>query len=78
MGTEAAKCTTKHWDKKITEVEELLLKWSNRKLTLYGKATVINSLIIPKLIYNCSILTVPTNIIKELNKYLAIYGEKKS
>ena len=73
IGTEAEKCTTKNWDKKITEVEELLLKWSNRKLTLYGKATVINSLIIPKLIYNCSILTVPTTVIKELNKQIFGY-----
>ena len=73
IGTEAEKCTTKNWDKKITEVEELLLKWSVRKLTLYGKATVINSLIIPKLIYNCSILPVPTTVIQKLNKQIFGY-----
>ena len=34
---------------------------------------MINSLIIPKLIYNCSILTVPTTVIKELNKQIFGY-----
>ena len=70
IGTDSEKCQTKNWEKKLTEIEHLLINWSNRKLTLYGKAVIINSLVIPKLIYNFALLIVPDIVIKKLNQYI--------
>ena len=44
--------------------------WSSRGLSIYGKVTVIKSLIIPKFVYIASLLPSPKNIIKELNQLL--------
>ena len=44
--------------------------WSARGLSLYGKVTIIKSLIIPKFIYIFSLLPTPKEIIKALNQLL--------
>ena len=62
----------------MTEVEQLLIKWRSRKLTLYGKSAVINNLVISKVIYNFCILTAPYEIIEKLNKLIFNYLWGKS
>ena len=44
--------------------------WSSRGLSIYGKVTIINSLIIAKFIYISSRLPVPKEIVKELNQMI--------
>ena len=78
VGTDFSKCESKNWENKMTEVEQLLIKWNSRKLTLYGKSTVINNLVISKLIYNFCILAVPYEIIEKLNKLIFNYLWGKS
>ena len=73
IGTDIEKCKNKNWENKITSIQQLLLKWSNRKLTIFGKVAVINSLVIPKLIYNFSVLTTPVVVIESLNKLIFDY-----
>ena len=44
--------------------------WSARGLSLYGKITVIKSLIIPKFVYIASLLITPKGVIQELNRLI--------
>ena len=62
VGTDQKECEKWNWEKKISEIEKLLLIWSSRALTYYGKIVVINNLIVPRLIYNLTILYTPTHI----------------
>ena len=47
--------------KKLTNI------WSSRGLSIYGKVTIIKSLLIPKLVYVSSLLPTPLKIIKQVN-----------
>ena len=70
IGTDFKECEKQNWSKKITSIEQMLIKWSSRTLTIYGKATVINCLAIPKLIYIMSLLPVPQYVIDKLKKII--------
>ena len=43
---------------------------SSRGLPIYGKVTLIKSLLIPKIVYISSLLPTPEHIINELNQLL--------
>ena len=60
----------KKFIEKLDSVEKLTHIWSARGLSLYGKVTVIKSLIIPKFVYVSSLLTMPKGVIKELNQLI--------
>ena len=49
-------------------LKKILNLWSCRGLSLYGKVTVIKSLVIPKFVYICSLLPVADEFLKELNR----------
>ena len=68
----------KNWKKRIKDIEKLLDSWKRRDLTLFGKVAIIKSLAIPKIIYPASVLIVPEEIIKQLNKlfYTFIWGKR--
>ena len=54
----------------IEKLDTIKKLWSSRGLSLYGKVTIIKSLIIPKLVYVSSLLPTPKEVIKQLNKLL--------
>ena len=78
IGTDFKECEKQNWNKKITSIEQMLMKWNSRTLTIYGKVTVINCLAIPKLIYNMSLLPVPQYVIDKLKKIIFQYLWGKS
>ena len=47
-------------------MKKLTYIWSSRGLSIYGKVTIIKSLLIPKLVYASSLLPTPANIIKQV------------
>jgi len=57
----------KNFTEKLDEIKKLINIWSSRGLSLYGKVTIIKSLLLPKVVYTLSLLPTPENIIKELN-----------
>ena len=57
----------KNFIEKLDSIKKLMNLWSSRGLSLYGKVTIIKSLIIPKFVYVCSLLPTPNGIIKDLN-----------
>ena len=44
--------------------------WSTRGLSIYGKVTIIKSLLIPKLVFISSVLSPPSKIIKQVNSMI--------
>ena len=60
----------KNFIEKLDSVKKLVNIWSARGLSLYGKVTVIKSLIIPKFVYVASLLTIPEWVVQELNRLI--------
>ena len=56
--------------KKLHRKPGLINIWSARGLSLYGKVTIIKSLIVPKFVYVSSLLTTPRGVIQELNRLI--------
>ena len=53
---------------KFYNIKIKLSSWQKRKLTLFGKVTVIKSLLIPQLLFSAHFLDIPIGYIKEVNK----------
>jgi hypothetical protein len=68
LGPEKQVCETLNWDKKMSRLKTILAFWSQRKLTLPGKATAINALIVSRLIYLINVQPVPQRIEQEFCK----------
>ena len=60
----------KNFIEKLDSIKKLINIWSSRGLSLYGKVTVIKSLLIPKFVYVLSLLPTPKEMVKELNRLL--------
>ena len=60
----------KNYIEKLDAIEKLINIWSSRGPSLYGKVTVIKSLLIPKFVYVLSLLPTPKELVKELNRLL--------
>jgi hypothetical protein len=56
---------------------KLLDVWRLRHLTLFGKIAIIKSLAIPSLIFSATMLTTPTDVVKQINKLLYGFIGKK-
>ncbi len=72
FGHDKAECYTGNWLSKIAKLKNSLHVWKSRKLTIYGKITILKSIGLSKLIYAFSVLHVPSAIIKEVNTI--VYG----
>lgn len=71
VGHDKIECYNKNWMKIYHDIDTLFESWKRRKLTLFGKCTVINSLALSKLIYVASILEIPDeDYIKRINKLI--------
>ena len=60
----------KNFIENLDSVKKLRNIWSARGLSLYGKVTIIKSLIVPKFVYVSSLLTTPKGVIQELNRLI--------
>ena len=78
IGKNKSACQFKNWDSKINNLEMSLSRWKSRNLTYLGKSIVLNTLLIPKLVYNITVLHVPDDVVKRIEKNSSIpfCGEK--
>ena len=68
IGHDKKLCYENNWTKTVNDIQKLFESWKKRKLTIFGKVCVINTLAISKLIYVASILEYPDETtIKLLN-----------
>ena len=70
IGNDKEVCEKLNWTNKIDDMQKLIDSWRTRKLTLQGKILIIKSLVIPKITYSASMLSVPNHIIKDINKLM--------
>ena len=64
------KLARKKFIERLDSIKKLINIWSSRGLSIYGKVTVIKSLIIPAFVYISLLLPVPKEIVKELNQMI--------
>ena len=60
----------KNFKEKVDSIKKLTNIWSSRGLSIYGKVTIIKSLLIPKLVFISSVLSPPSKIIKQVNSMI--------
>ena len=70
IGHDKEKCKERNWMDKLVNIERTLDRWSKRNLTLFGKITVLKSLVMSSLIHNFSLLETPDDIVKKLEKIM--------
>ena len=71
LGHDKDECFKRNWENTMKDMEKLFESWKKRKLTIFGKCEIINTLAISKLIYIASILPLPPPyFIKDVNKLI--------
>jgi hypothetical protein len=65
FGHDKEECERLNWENKIEKINNLLLLWTKRNLTILGKILIIKSLIVPIFTYVASACVVPKNIGKK-------------
>ena len=71
IGHDKVECYNKNWMKVYHDVEKLFESWKRRKLTLFVKSCIINTLALSKLTYIASILNSPENdFIKKIQRLI--------
>ena len=67
-----------NWWPKLDNTEKILSCWKRRHLTLFGKITIIKSLIVPKIFYPLYFLDAPSEYIRncEIIFYKFIWGKQ--
>ena len=70
VGHNSEKCLELNWKAKLNKIENLLHQWSKRNLSLFGKIEVIKTYILSKIVFNATVLEVPTDIVHQLKTLL--------
>jgi hypothetical protein len=65
--------TRKNIETKIQKIEDLLKLWTLRKLTLVGKVRVVNTLIVPQLLYLGNVIHIPKQYIEKYNQIITSF-----
>ena len=58
----------KNFIERLDSMKKLIRIWSSRGLSIYGKVTLIKSVLIPQSVYISSLLPTPKEFVKELIK----------
>ncbi len=62
-----------NWESKLVRLEKILNTWKQRKLTLFGKINIIKTLALPSIVYCASIISVPFEVTKQIERLLYKY-----
>jgi hypothetical protein len=67
---DTSKLIDNNFNKCLEKIENILKIWNLRKMTLKGKIIIINTMIISQMIYLCTVLYTPQDIIDKYNKLI--------
>jgi hypothetical protein len=67
----AYKC---NWENKLETLQKLLDSWRKRKLTIFGKITILKSSALSKLTYVASMLPLPYETVKLWKQFVMAFG----
>ena len=70
VGTDKGLCYKHNWLDKLIEMQKLLDSWRTRDLTLFGKALIIKSLAISKIVYTVMNTSVPEDAVAKIDTML--------
>ena len=71
IGHNKIECHEKNWMSFQRDIKNLLDSWKNRKLTIFGKPCIVNTLAISKLIYAGTLLNTPDDeFIRGINRII--------
>jgi hypothetical protein len=70
ISTDQNKMIQENYNEKINKIENLLKIWCLRKLTLKGKILIINTLIVPQILYVATVLDTPKWVITKCNELI--------
>ena len=59
-----------NWSNKIEECMKLINIWKKRNLSMFGKITIVKTLILPKLAYIIQAISIPNKICKQINSMI--------
>ena len=68
IGTNQKQMTEKNFNDRLDKIQNLAELWCLRKLTLKGKILVANTLLMPIMIYPCSVIYIPIWVITKYKK----------
>ena len=60
----------KNWDDKIDKVKQILDKWRDRELSLFGRIQIIKTFAVSQFVLPASLLVVPSDITKKIESLL--------
>ena len=71
-------CLRLNWDKLIGDIQNLLNSWKRRKLTLFGRVTILKTLIMSKCNYLLQTITVTKEILNKIESimYKFLWNDK--
>ena len=69
--------TDENWFQVKTKIQKSIKKWNNLKLSLIGKKTIINQVLLSKIWYLAYVETPPKNVIQKIQKDITSYGISK-
>ena len=71
IGHDKERWEESNWDSKIHKMESILKLWEKRNLTIFGKVTIVNTLCLPKVMYNCMLLVVPERVVVKIERMIS-------
>ena len=79
LGKDRSIIENKNWVDRTDACVNILKRWKTRNLSFHGKALVINSLVISRLVYHASIIPVPQWVIDAIQKGINtfLWSDKK-
>ena len=57
-----------NFDERLAKLKKVLNIWSTRHLTILDRIVIVKNLALAKLVYSCSVLNVPADFVKEVNR----------
>ena len=57
-----------NFDERLAKLKKVLSILSSRHLTILGRIAIVTNLALTKLVYSCSVLNVPVEFVKEVNR----------
>ena len=73
IGHNVKRCYQLNWKKKLDTISKCIKQWNKRNVTLFGKVKVIKTYLLAKIVYPASVLSVPSEVVKELKSMLYEY-----
>jgi hypothetical protein len=70
FGYDQNSCQKQNWEKPFNECKKTISVWEKHNLSLYGRAMIIKTLLIPKFVYLFHSLPVSKEIINDINKMI--------